>query len=124
MRPPTKVPSPVMARFRGGRPELTSRLWNSWAEVSIASYTPPMPDERPLLLRDPRFREHREPGSHPERSARLDAIDRALEPLSGRTDPIEPRPADLDLGRCRGGDTHHLAVAASDPLPLRPQEVR
>ena len=96
MRPPTKVPSPVMARFRGGRPELTSRLWNSWAEVSIASYTPPMPDERPLLLRDPRFREHREPGSHPERSARLDAIDRALEPLSGRTDPIEPRPADLD----------------------------
>jgi acetoin utilization deacetylase AcuC-like enzyme len=55
-----------------------------------------MPDERPLLLRDPRFREHREPGSHPERTARLDAIDRALEPLSGRIDELEPRSAELD----------------------------
>jgi acetoin utilization deacetylase AcuC-like enzyme len=52
-----------------------------------------MSDERPLVLRDRRYREHRAPGSHPERPARLDAIDRALEPLSGRIDDLEPRPA-------------------------------
>jgi acetoin utilization deacetylase AcuC-like enzyme len=52
-----------------------------------------MSDERPLVLRDLRYREHRAPGSHPERPARLDAIDRALEPLSDRLVDLEPRPA-------------------------------
>jgi acetoin utilization deacetylase AcuC-like enzyme len=55
-----------------------------------------MSDDRPLVLRDPRYRQHTAPGSHPERAARLEAIDRALEPLSERIDPLEPRPAEPD----------------------------
>jgi acetoin utilization deacetylase AcuC-like enzyme len=53
-----------------------------------------MAEARPLVLRDGRYREHRAPGSHPERPERLDAIDRALEPLSDRIDDLEPRPAE------------------------------
>ncbi len=52
-----------------------------------------MSDSRPLLVRHSRFREHAAPGSHPECPERLDAIDRALEPLQGELREVEPRPA-------------------------------
>ncbi len=52
-----------------------------------------MSDGRPLLVRHPRFREHAPRGSHPECPERLDAIDRALEPLQDELRAIEPRPA-------------------------------
>ncbi|MEE9279347.1 MAG: histone deacetylase [Myxococcota bacterium] len=52
-----------------------------------------MSDSRPVLVRDPRFREHAPQGSHPECPERLDAIDRALAPLEGELRELEPRPA-------------------------------
>jgi acetoin utilization deacetylase AcuC-like enzyme len=45
-------------------------------------------DPRPLVVRDQRLREHASPG-HPERPQRLDAIDRALEPLAARVRDLE-----------------------------------
>jgi acetoin utilization deacetylase AcuC-like enzyme len=53
-------------------------------------------DARPVLVRDPRFRDHTPPSGHPERPARLDAIDRALEPQSGAVREAHPRPATDD----------------------------
>jgi len=50
-----------------------------------------MSDRRPLLVRDARFRQHASADDHPERPARLDAVDRALAPLAGRLDDLEPR---------------------------------
>ncbi len=50
-------------------------------------------DPRPALVRDWRFREHRSPAPHPERPERLDAIDRALEPLGDAVRDQEPRVA-------------------------------
>ncbi len=52
-----------------------------------------MSDARPLLVRHPRFREHASWRSHPECPERLDAIDRALEPLQHGLRDVEPRPA-------------------------------
>ncbi len=68
-----------------------------------------MSDPRPLLIRDPRFREHATSGGHPERPERLDAIDRALEPLAGRVIDEVPRPA-TDAEICRVHSTEHLAL--------------
>ncbi len=50
------------------------------------------------LCTDERFRAHVPPGQHPERPARLEAIDRALdaEGLRARTVPIAARPATRD----------------------------
>jgi acetoin utilization deacetylase AcuC-like enzyme len=53
---------------------------------------PDMPEPRPALIRDPRFREHSSPG-HPEGPQRLDAIDAALAPLAGQVLDLEPRAA-------------------------------
>ncbi len=67
-----------------------------------------MRDPRPALIRDPRFREHVAPGAHPERPARLDAIDAALEPLGDRVQDFEPREAtDEEILRVHGHE--HLA---------------
>ncbi len=67
-----------------------------------------MADPRLALIRDPRFREHSGPRGHPERPARLDAIDQALAPLAGRFLELEPRPAD-DEEILRVHDPLHLA---------------
>jgi acetoin utilization deacetylase AcuC-like enzyme len=71
-----------------------------------------MRDPCPLLMRDRRFREHREPAGHPERAARLDAIDVALEPLRDRVQDGEPRPAS-DEEILRVHHPEHLARLAS-----------
>ena len=55
-----------------------------------------MTDSRPLLVRDPRFREHTPRGQHPERPERLEAIDRALDPLADRVRRLAPREATPD----------------------------
>lgn len=52
-----------------------------------------MSDSPPLLVRARRFREHVPEGSHPECPERLDAIDRALEPIAGELREVELRPA-------------------------------
>jgi acetoin utilization deacetylase AcuC-like enzyme len=52
-----------------------------------------MDDRRPLLVRDARFRQHASADDHPERPDRLDAVDRALEPLAHQLDELEPRAA-------------------------------
>ncbi len=49
--------------------------------------------ERPLLVRDPRFRDHALRAAHPECPERLDAIDAALVPLADRVREVEARPA-------------------------------
>jgi acetoin utilization deacetylase AcuC-like enzyme len=50
-----------------------------------------MTDAPPVLIRDRRFREHAGPAGHPERPARLDAIDEALAPLADQITVLEPR---------------------------------
>ncbi len=68
-----------------------------------------MPDPRPLLVRDPRFRAHVAPPGHPERPGRLDAIDRALSALAERISDVAPRPAtDEEIRRVHSPD--HLAL--------------
>jgi len=52
-----------------------------------------MPDARPLVVRDARFREHIAPRSHPERPERLVAVDHALEALGDTVRRLEPREA-------------------------------
>ena len=52
-----------------------------------------MQDPRPLVVRDPRFREHVPLREHPERPERLVAIDRALDALGDAVRPLEPREA-------------------------------
>jgi acetoin utilization deacetylase AcuC-like enzyme len=52
-----------------------------------------MLDPRPLVVRDPRFREHTAPRGHPERPERLEAVDRALEALGDAIRPLAPREA-------------------------------
>ena len=68
-----------------------------------------MPDPRPLLVRDPRFRTHTSPEGHPERAERLDAIDRALAPLLGRVLEVAPRAASDDE-ILRAHSAEHLAL--------------
>jgi acetoin utilization deacetylase AcuC-like enzyme len=53
-------------------------------------------DSRPLVVRDPRFQEHRPRGAHPERPERLAAIDRALAAFGDRLRPLTPREATPD----------------------------
>jgi acetoin utilization deacetylase AcuC-like enzyme len=61
-----------------------------------------MSDAPPLLVRDPRFREHVPRGSHPECPERLLAIDAALARIEGVAE-LEPRPAsDEELLRAHG----------------------
>lgn len=48
------------------------------------------------VVRDPRFRLHREPDGHPERAERLDAFDQALESFRAHVTPIAPRAAERD----------------------------
>jgi acetoin utilization deacetylase AcuC-like enzyme len=55
-----------------------------------------MTDPRPLVVRDPRFREHTPLRQHPERPERLVSIDRALDPLADRLRPLAPREATPD----------------------------
>jgi acetoin utilization deacetylase AcuC-like enzyme len=55
-----------------------------------------MPDSRPLLVRDPRFQEHRPPRAHPERPERLAAVDHALDALAERVQPVVAREATPD----------------------------
>ncbi|MFI5314223.1 MAG: histone deacetylase [Myxococcota bacterium] len=55
-----------------------------------------MIDSRPLVVRDPRFREHVPSRPHPERPERLAAIDRALDPIAERTRALAPREASED----------------------------
>jgi acetoin utilization deacetylase AcuC-like enzyme len=50
-------------------------------------------DPRLLVARDPRFRDHAPASMHPERPARLLAIERALLPLASRLRDLPPRPA-------------------------------
>ena len=50
----------------------------------------------PLLVRDPRFREHAGGLGHPERPERLDAVDQALAPIEDLFRAVEPRPATDD----------------------------
>jgi acetoin utilization deacetylase AcuC-like enzyme len=50
-------------------------------------------DPRPLVVRDPRFRTHVPPHSHPESPERLVAIDRALDPLAAQMRQLAPREA-------------------------------
>jgi len=52
-----------------------------------------MSDPRPLVVRDPRFREHVPLRPHPERPERLVAIDRALDACGELLRPLEPREA-------------------------------
>ena len=68
-----------------------------------------MPDPRPLLVRDPRFRTHTSPEGHPERGERLDAIDRALAPLLGGVSEVAPRAASDDE-ILRAHSAEHLAL--------------
>jgi acetoin utilization deacetylase AcuC-like enzyme len=65
-------------------------------------------DRRPLVIRDPRFLEHRAPGHHPECPERLIAIERAIAPLAGRLCDRSPRPAD-DGEILRAHEAAHLA---------------
>jgi acetoin utilization deacetylase AcuC-like enzyme len=53
----------------------------------------PSVDPRPLVARDPRFREHVPQSMHPERPERLLAIERALAPLAPRIRDLPPRAA-------------------------------
>ena len=55
-----------------------------------------MSDPRPLVVRDPVFREHASPRAHPECPERLEAIDRALAPLEERVRRLAPREASPD----------------------------
>ena len=55
-----------------------------------------MTDSRPLVVRDPRFREHKPSRPHPESPERLVAIDLALDPLGDRIRTLEPREATDD----------------------------
>ncbi len=66
-----------------------------------------MPVPRPLLVRDPRFRDHAPTGDHPERPERLDAIDAALGDLADRVDELAPREAD-DEELLRAHGRQHL----------------
>ena len=68
-----------------------------------------MPDPRPLVVRDPRFRAHISPAGHPERAERLDAIDRALAPYLGEVSEIAPRAASDDE-ILRAHSAEHLAL--------------
>jgi len=52
-----------------------------------------MQDARPLIVRDPRFREHVPLQRHPERPERLVAIDRALDSTRHALRVLEPREA-------------------------------
>jgi len=52
-----------------------------------------MQDQRPLVVRDPRFREHTSPRPHPECPERLAAIDRALDAAGESVRVLEPREA-------------------------------
>ena len=52
-----------------------------------------MQDPRPLVVRDPRFREHEPQRTHPERPERLVAIDRALDAIGAAVRTLEPREA-------------------------------
>jgi acetoin utilization deacetylase AcuC-like enzyme len=52
-----------------------------------------MQDSRPLVVRDPRFREHEPQRSHPEHPDRLVAIDRALDAIGDAVRMLEPREA-------------------------------
>jgi len=66
-------------------------------------YAPEVSDSRPLVVRDPRFREHKPSRPHPERPERLVAIDRALDPLADRIRALAPREAsDEELLRAHG----------------------
>jgi len=53
-------------------------------------------DSRPLVVRDPVFREHASLRAHPECPERLEAIDRALAPLEARVRRLAPREASPD----------------------------
>jgi acetoin utilization deacetylase AcuC-like enzyme len=59
-------------------------------------YASRVSDSRPLVVRDPRFREHTPSRPHPERPERLVAIDRALDPLADRIRALAPREASED----------------------------
>jgi len=48
------------------------------------------------VVEDPRYREHRGPGGHPERPERLDAVHRAIEARRAAVDSLAPRPASED----------------------------
>jgi len=52
-----------------------------------------MQDPRPLVVRDPIFREHVPLRSHPERPERLEAIDRALDDAGNALRTLAPREA-------------------------------
>ena len=67
----------------------------------------PSPRPKPAVVRDPRFRDHAGPDGHPERPARLEAIERALEPLAAALADVEPRPAS-DEEILRAHDREHL----------------
>jgi acetoin utilization deacetylase AcuC-like enzyme len=55
-----------------------------------------MADSRPLVVRDPRFREHAARRPHPERPERLAAVDHALASFGERVRPLPPREASDD----------------------------
>ncbi|MCP3982790.1 MAG: histone deacetylase [bacterium] len=46
------------------------------------------------IVEDPRYREHREPEGHPERSERLTAVSEAIDPFRNQLVPIQARPAE------------------------------
>jgi acetoin utilization deacetylase AcuC-like enzyme len=71
-----------------------------------------MSDRRPLLVRDARFRQHASADDHPERPARLDAVDRALAGLAGQFDELEPR-ASSDEELLRVHSPRHLEALES-----------
>lgn len=52
-----------------------------------------MRDPTPILLRDPRQREHAAPADHPERPDRIEAIEHGLAPLAGQLRVAAPREA-------------------------------
>ncbi len=68
-----------------------------------------MPDRRPLVVHDRRFRTHVSPQGHPERAERLEAIARALAPLLGGVSEIAPREA-TDDEILRAHSAEHLAL--------------
>jgi acetoin utilization deacetylase AcuC-like enzyme len=55
-----------------------------------------MTDPRPLVVRDPRFREHAPRGQHPERPERLAAVDGALDAFGERVRVLDSREATDD----------------------------
>jgi len=71
-----------------------------------------MNDPRPLVVRDPRFRDHVPLREHPERPERLAAIDRALDALGEAIRPLAPRPA-TDEELLRAHDRGYVEALSS-----------